>query len=346
MAKQATKKSKKLPLIQPQSYVTNKWAEWNASHLKPKYLIYRYDDKKGNRFYYFRDGEELIIAAGVTTVLDKAMPHELRYNIDKWKEDNPNWRHLLNISSEYGTLEHITHGDIMFGKGVNKERLEAMQKLIVDNGGYYNMPTKDVLSFLRFQEDFNLTPLLIEAQLVWRDPKTSKWLAMTIDLLAKMTVTVKTKAQIEDGVYQRGVNKGEPRFRTEVTEEKIEKTLIVDFKGNFFEKDRKSFFESNKAQLQAAKLAVEQNFPEIKVDDVYNYAPNNWRTEPSYTFYKWDLTDADWDKFYSYWNTAQLWGYNEPEGKMLVTEGFKDSKDYKFLTYKEYVEQVLIKENK
>ena len=339
------KKTKSIKeIVESNPHVTNKWAEWNASHLKPKYLIYRHDDKKGNRFYYFRDKEEIVVAAGVTTVLDKAMPNGLKFNIDKWKETTPNWRHLFNISGEYGTLEHITHGDIMFGRGVNKERLEAMQSLIINNGGYYGMPIKDILAFMRFQEDYNLTPLLIEAQLVWQDPKTGNWLAMTIDLLAKMTVPIKTKIQVEDGVYQRGDKKGQVRYKDEVKINMVEKTLLVDFKGNFFDKEQKSFFEANKAQLQAAKLAVEQNFPDIKVDDVYNYAPNNWRTEPSYTFHKWDLTDLDWEKFYSYWNTAQLWEYNQPQGKMLITEGFKNSSDYKFLTYKEYVEQVLINE--
>lgn len=339
----APKKSKKLSdVINP--HVTNRWAQWNEAHLKPKYIIYRYDDKKGNRFYYFKYKNEWVVAAGITTITDKVSTHEDRKNIDKWKEDNPNWKHLLDISSEYGTLEHQVHGDIMFQKGVVKDKLDAMQKIIVDYGGSYNMPSKDVLAFMRFQEEYNLVPLLIEAQLVYQDPVTKEWLAMTIDLLAKMIVTEKTKEQVDDGVYQRGVNKGQPRFRDVVTEQKIEKTLIVDFKGNFFEKDRKSFFESNKIQLQAAKLAVEQNFPDIKVDDVYNYAPNNWRTEPSYTFYKWDLTDKDWEIFDTYWKLAQLKGYNQPQGKMLITEGFKDSKDYKFLTYKEYVEQVLTKE--
>jgi len=234
----------------------------------------------------------------------------------------------------------------MFKKGVDKVKLDAMQKLITDYGGNHNMPSKDVLAFLKFQEDFNLRPLLIEAQLVYRDPTSGEWLAMTIDLLAQMSVTEKTKREVADGVYQRGVNKGKPKYKTVVEEKTIEKTLVIDFKGNFFDKDTKGFFNSNKQQLQAAKLAVEQNFPEIIVDDIYNYAPNNWRTVPSYTFHKWDLTDDDWKKFNNMWETAQLYGYNKPQGKMLVTEGFKDSSDYKFYDYKSYVEEVLLKEYK
>jgi hypothetical protein len=316
------------------------WADYAASHLRPKRLIYRFDDKKGNRFYFFKDDNGVTIGAGITTVLDKVLPYDDKKYIEKWKENTPNWRQLFNTSGEYGTLEHIVHGDIMFQKGVDKSKLEAMQDLIVSTGGSVSMPTKDILAFMRFQEDYQLIPLLIEASLAWQDPTTGEWLMMTIDLLAKMVVTIKTKTQIPDGVYQRGVNAGQPRFKDITTEEKIEKILLVDFKGNFFDKEQKGFYKPNKMQLQGAKLAVEQNF-DIKVDDVYNYSPNNWRTEPSYTFYKWELTDKDWEKFYSYWKTAQLEEYHKPEGKMLITEGFKDSSDYKFLSYKEYVEQVL-----
>ena len=133
-------------------------------------------------------------------------------------------------------------------------------------------------------------------------------LAQTIDLLAKMTVTEKTKTEVEDGVYQRGVNAGKPRMKTVTTEEKVEKLLLIDFKSNFFEKEKKGFYETHKLQLMAAKLAVEQNFG-VKVDDVYNFAEVNWQTEPKYTFYKWELTDKDWEIFYAYWKLARLKGY-------------------------------------
>lgn len=335
--KKENKTISKLLTLNP--YVKDTWTEYAANALTPKYYICRYDDKKGNRFYYFKRDNDVVIAAGSTTIFGRVSTE--RENIDKWKESHPDWKHLLDITSEYGTIEHEVQGDIMFGSGVIKSKLNAMQDIIVKHGGSHNMPSKDVLAFMRFQEDYHLTPMLIEASLVWQDPVTGAWLAQTIDLLAKMTVTIKTKTQEEDGVYQRGVNKGKPRLKDLVTEEKIEKVLIVDFKGNFFDKDRKSFFETNKLQLQAAKLAVEQNF-DIKVDDVYNYAPNNWRTVPSYTFYRWDLNDNDWEIFNTYWKLVQLKGYNKPEGKMLVTKGFENSNDFKFLTYEEYVKEILL----
>ncbi len=338
------KKTKSIKeIIQGSSFVVNQWAEYSDSTLKPKYIVSRFDDKLGNRFYFFKPENEVVVAAGITTIIDKVLPNEETRRLMKWKEDNPNWRHLLNISSEYGTLEHAVHGDIMFKKGIEQAKLDAMQKIVTEYGGSHNMPSKDVLAFLKFQEDYNLRPLLIEAQLVYRDFSSGEYIAMTIDLLAKMTVTVKTKTQIQDGTYQRGANVGRPRYKDVTTEQKVDKVLLIDFKGNFFDKESKGFFLSNKVQLQAAKLAVEQNFPDIKVDDVYNYAPSNWRANPSYTLYKWDLTDLDWKKFENHMQTAFLYDYHKPEGKMLVTEGFKNSADFKFLSYKEYVEQVLLK---
>lgn len=339
MAKKRVKSIKEM--VNPS--LTDKWAEWADTTLKPKYIVSRFDDRIGNRFYFFKPENEVVVAAGITTIIDKVLPNEETRRLMKWKEDNPNWRHLLNISSEYGTLEHAVHGDIMFKKGIEQAKLDAMQKIVTEYGGSHNMPSKDVLAFLKFQEDYNLRPLLIEAQLVYCDPSTGEYIAMTIDLLAQMSVPVKTKTQVEDGVYQRGDKKGEVKYKDVTTETTEERTLIIDFKGNFFDKDSKGFFLSNKVQLQAAKLAVEQNFPDIKVDDVYNYAPTNWRTTPNYTLHKWDLTDLDWKKFDNHMQTAFLYEYHKPEGKMLVTEGFKNSADFRFLSYKEYVEQVLLK---
>jgi hypothetical protein len=327
-------------IVQGNPFVKDTWAEYADNALKPKYYICRFDDKRSNRFYYFKKGEELIVGAGSTTVFGLVSTERERLN--EWKNDHPDWKHLLDISSDYGSQSHIQKGNIMFGKGIDLKMLEAMTKLVTDNGGSHNTPAKDMLAFMKFQEDFKLVPLLIEASLAWQDPKTGEWLCQTIDLLAKMTVTVKTKTQIPDGVYQRGVNAGQPRFKDVTSVEQIDKILLIDFKSNFFEKDRKSFFEVHRLQLMAAKLAVEQNF-DIKVDDIYNFSENNWRTEPGYTFYKWDITDKDWRVFNAYWELAQAKDINKPEGKMLVTEGFKNSADFKFLSYKEYVEQVLLK---
>jgi hypothetical protein len=332
------RQSKKLSKLIENPFVRSTWADYADSLLKPKYYVNRFDDKKGNRFYYFKKEDKVIIAAGATTVWGEVSTD--REGINRWKEAHSDWRHLLDISSEYGSMEHSLFGDIMFQKGVSKSKITAMQDIVVAHGGNPNMPAKDVLSFLKFQEDYQLKPLLIEASLVWQDPISGEWLAMTIDLLAEMVVPNKVKKTVEDGVYQRGDNKGQPKFKeiTEVTYNK--KIVLADFKGNFFQKDFKSFYETNRLQLQSAKLAVEQNFG-ITVDECYNWTPTAWRTAPDYKFYKHEFTEKDWNILKSYWGVIIAKDINKPEGSFLETT-FKDSNDYKFYSYQEYVEQVLM----
>jgi hypothetical protein len=341
----ATKKTKSIKQVleNKNPFVKDTWAEYADNALKPKYYISRFDDKAENRFYYFKKDNEIIVGAGTTTVFGKVSTE--REHLEKWKLDHDDWKHLLNITSEYGSIEHGLYGDIMFGLGVSKDKMTSLLNLVRGHGGNSNMPNKDILAFLKFQEDYKLTPLLIEASLAYQDPVTGEWLCMTIDLLAKLTVPYVTKTLVQDGVYVRGDNKGQPKMVEQKTTVYKDMIFNIDFKSNFFDKDRKSFFEVQKLQLQSGGLAIEQNFG-IKVDGYFNYAPTNWRTAPSYTLYEWKITDADWELFNTYWKLAQLKGYNKPEGNMLVTEGFKSSSDYKFLTYKEYVEQVLLKDVK
>lgn len=317
----------------------NKWSYFNLKNLKPLRIVYRYDDKRGNRFYYFMDNEEIQVASGITTCFGEVSTE--RRAIDKWKEDNANWKHLLNISSEYGTIEHELFGDISLGKPFIEQKLETMQSIAFENGQNVDMPKKDMLAFMRFCEDTELEPLIIEGVLTWQDTK-GNWLAMTIDMLAKLQVPKKVKVQVEDGIYQRGPKKGEIKFKEETQIIKEEKIIVVDFKSNFFGKEKKGFYETHKMQLIGAARAVEQNFG-INVNEVYNWSPNNWKSEPSYTFYKHDINKADDALFDAYWNIIRIKGINRPRGKVFVT-GLENSSDYKFISYKEYVSEFIFNE--
>lgn len=321
-------------------FVRTKWADYADAKLVPKYQVCRFDDKGDNRFYYFHWNNELIIASGVTEPFGWVSTERERLN--EWKEKNPNWRHLLNISSDYGTLEHILYGGMGLGNGVNKELLTAMAKIAKDNGKSVDMPVKDTLAFLKFQEDYKIKTLLVEGQLAWYDEKNKEWLCLTVDWLGEIEIVNVTKEMVEDGVWQRGEKKGQPKFVEVKTETPCRIIALIDFKSNFFEKEKKSFFETNKMQLMAGKLAVEQNF-DIKVDRIYNFAPNNWRSAPSYTLYEHKPTDKDWRKFWGYWEIILADDMNKPSGGFIVADKFKDSSDYKMLSYKEYVEQVLMK---
>lgn len=336
-------KSIKEVLDSKNPFVRDVWADYADGKFVPKYQVYRFDDKADNRFYFFRINGEIVIASGITEPFGRVSID--REGIEKWKENTPNWRQELNASGEYGTLEHILFGGISLGNGVNSTVLAEMKKLAIDNNKSSDMPAKDVLAYLKFQEDYKLRPLLVEAQLAWQCPRTKEWLAMTIDMLAEIEVTDIVKEMVEDGVWQRGDKKGEPKMVEKKTE--VKKTIIalIDFKSNFFEKEKRSFYETHLMQLLGGSLAVEQNF-DIKVDKIYNFSCKNWRTEPSYVLYEHKPTEKDWQSFDGYWLTITSHDLNKPSGGFLITDKFKSSSDYKILSYKEYIENILPNENK
>lgn len=61
---------------------------------------------------------------------------------------------------------------------------------------------------------------------------------------------------------------------------------IVDIKSFIMEEGQgvsKSFYDSHEFQLAGLKHIWEINFPEYPIDMLFNWAPNNWIKEPSYT---------------------------------------------------------------
>ncbi len=315
------------------------WAQYADKSLVPKYIVHRFDDRNNNRFYYFIVGEEVVIAVGVTTAFGLVSTE--REAINRWKDKHPNWKHLLNVSSEYGTLLHILFASLALGHGVKTEILDAMKKVAADNDRNHDMPIKDTLALMKFQEDYQLTPLLVEAQLCWQCPKTGQWLAMTIDLLAKVVTTETVKSEVQDGIWLRGDKKGQPKMITVKTEVKKERLLLGDLKSNFFEKEEKDYYETHKLQLMAGARAVEQMFG-IKVDGIFNFSPLAWRTKPGYTFFEHEITDDDLNTWDAYWNLIVAKKLNVPKGNILIASGFKNSDDFQLLSYQDYAKDVLL----
>lgn len=316
------------------------WCDYHDEKLTPKYVVHRFDDRNDNRFYFFlTEDNAVIVASGVTSPF--GMVSTEREAIAIWKEKHPNWRVLLRVSAEYGTSLHITAGNIFLKNGVDIKLLEAMQKIAVDNGQSADMPAKDTLALLKFQEDYELKPLLVEAQLAYHDDITGEWMCLTIDLLTIMTVKEVTKTTVQDGVWSRGDRKGQPKMVEQRTETRVEKLMLGDLKSNFFEKEDKSYYETHRMQLIAGMRAVKQNFG-LTVDGAFNLSPKSWHTSPSYSYFEHKITDEDNKTFDAYWNLIVVKRLNTPKGHLLITDKFNNSDDFTLVSYQEHAESVLL----
>ena len=308
-----------------------KWADFSLLPT-PQIQLFREDDGE-NRFYYWLgvENEKIVVntGVGITTLLSAVMPTS-PYLVE-WKLNNPNWRDLLKWSSSYGTLLHMAYGSFLLNRTVPREVIEAAREIAVKAGQGHDMIEKDLLAFAKFVDDYEVEPLLIEAMLISKPIGHAKQhFCQTIDLLAKIKTKETLWEVVEDGTYKSGKNKGKVKTKKVRTTKTTSKIICIDFKSNFFEKADKSFFNSHQHQLIGAKEAVEYNFPDVKVDAIANFAPNNWRTNPSYSFKVWDVTAKDKRIFDGYINIAYVKELFTPSGTKFVAPSFEEGSDMKY----------------
>lgn len=324
----------------------NDWAEWSRSGLEPKVKARRFDDTRGNRFYWWQDEGNVVIGAGITSWLKKVMPESIfltDWKVKYGKDHNT----VLNLTADYGTQLHamfahiLIHGAYPEAGMFETARDYLMQLKKWESGIPYDQPEKDVAAFIQWTRDYQVKPLMVEAVLPCHTDR-GDWYCMTADLPCELTLT--ETIEVEEGVLKSGPNKGQPKMVKKKVERKI--TACVDFKSNPFGKDSKSFFDAHKYQLIATKKAMLQNFG-IEVDEVYNWSPDNWRTEPKYTFTRWNITDRDEQLFRKYEELAGLTGAFIPSGNIRVfndkwSAENPDAHLFRSYGYEEYVREFLM----
>ena len=323
------------------------WAKYSKLD-PPSVLLNRYDDTKGNRFYYYtvpQDGKFVTkTAIGITSLLSLTLPTSPF--LTQWKLDNTDHEEILKNASDYGTLYHICASEWIVNRSIPQETIDAAREISIKAGMSYNAIDKDILALVKWVEDYNVQYLLSEAMLL-SEPVNGENYALTLDLVHTMDVTETKTEIVQDGVYVRGDKKGQPKMVEVKTEEKVTKVAITDFKSNFQEKEQKTFYESHLFQVIAGAKAVTHNYPNVKIDCLCNFSPVNWRSTPNYNFKIWKPTEADYKLFDLYVEIGRIRGFFTPSGHIFMPPIFtKETKstDYSLLSYTEYVEQVLLAE--
>jgi len=245
-------------------------------------IVYRLD-RAGHRYYYTIDenGNPTFFIS-VTTFIKQTLPTSpflidwiAGMGTEKAKE-------YAEERAHYGTFLHSQCGILMMYAKYDLDKLQdnlrdymELHKLPESFAQYEHELKKDLLSFAQFMIEVNFTPLAIEMGLAHPE-----WgVAGAIDIIGSMDWE-------EEGffgeVYKTGDKKGTPKKSKQM----MRIVAIVDIKSG-----KKGFYESSEIQLHAYKGMVERNFPEIKIDKVFNFAPKEWRgATPTYTLK--DQTDS------------------------------------------------------
>ena len=247
----------------------------------PNYKLYQLNTK-GQRYYYTIGNDGLpTFYPSVTTILSAVMPSNPFLN--KWKADM-GWEEANAYTQErasYGTYMHGAIEQLLVARTYDLDLLKVdlakyieREQLPTSFINYAEDLKRDILSFAQFVKDYDVIPLCIEESLY-----SSKGYAGMIDLVANMRVyTFDEMAKAKEKKGDKWTEKDEEKYNAR-------HIVMIDFKSS-----RKGFYESHIVQLHLYRDMWAENFPDIPIDALYNWAPKEWVKSPTYNFK--DQTDA------------------------------------------------------
>ena len=269
----------------------------------PNYYLYRINNN--NRFYakieMLEEKEDLkiSIAAGHTTIIQKSSPTP--YYLIDWQIKQGDKAELLSQgAADFGSFGHFMISELVKGKKLifSEDWINSiMQDYMSDSGKDFercleytklekrNM-LKDLYCFIKWFQDYKVKviaceyPIFVDLAKPYEvdNFKVGSYSAI-LDFVCELTLP-----EIKSGKNKRPA-------------ETIK--AIVDWKF----RHKHDFYESEKVQLYAQLQAWNYENPDIKIDKVFNWSPNNFRMgseNPSYYDFK-DQTISEGD------NTPLLW---------------------------------------
>jgi len=263
---------------------------------EPPYKLYRIVTPKG-RFYYTMEDNVPQMYLGVTSMLAMVIPKP--EGLIKWICDM-GWdqsRAYMHERAWYGTLLHKEIEYLLINKKYDFTLIDVCIDNYCADNDYkidkekWNADLKqDMLAFVKFCHDYNVKPIAVEIMLTHPEGYSG-----TIDIIAYMDIEV-------EGDWGEKYKSGPRKDEVKLTKKAIRMLCVIDVKST-----RKSTSHEEKdVQLEAYKQLIEHNFPELKIERIFNWSPKDWRgSTPTYNLN--DKTNSvNMQKFYAWIRVAQI----------------------------------------
>jgi len=259
-------------------------------------MIFRTDGGAGDRYYYRIEEQEscnnLVFYVSTTTFTKKVLPTS-PYLIQWMKEQGTEADKVRDLAADFGTLMHIVLADFLVNGWDFSVTREFVSKYLEKLGHHKNLISpwtiklnKNIASFAQFCRDYEIEPIAIEIML----GSDEMGIAGTIDLVCWMrTPEMRKSYDKELKIYEKELKAfqdGKSNVEPVQPEYPSKVKGMGDFKSG-------GVHESAEMQLAINKLIFHENFPEHKLDILFNWAPTDYRTEPTYKYV--DQTDTKFD---------------------------------------------------
>lgn len=226
-------------------------------------------------YYYLNDQGEPVFKESVSSVIRKNTPTSpflMKWYGDMGTEAAEDYK---DERAAFGTFMHKEIESYILNGEYDLDRLEESLRAYLEierlNPGFeqkwaYEMK-RNLLSFAAWYRDHEVEPLAVEISLasdIWN-------VAGMMDLPCELTIT---ESGYWGEVYKSGPNKGQPKETKKGTRIRA----IVDFKSG------KSFYDDHALQLELYRLIWNENYPDLPITRIFNWAPSDWINEPGYKF--------------------------------------------------------------
>lgn len=231
-------------------------------------VVYRLD-RSGHRYYYtMAESGTPVFYVSVTTFIKQTLPTSpflIDWIVGMGKDAA---KEYAEDRADYGTFLHMQCAHLLINAKYDLDHLRDNlmdyiedKKLDVSFISNAEELKKDLLSFAQFAIEYNVVPVAVE--IVLTHPEYG--VAGAIDLVCEMDVE---QTGFFGELYKSGPQKGKPKQ----TKRTIRQLAIVDIKSG-----KKGFYESSEIQLHCYRDMWNFNFPDIKIQEVFNWSPKEWR---------------------------------------------------------------------
>lgn len=237
--------------------------------------MYRLNVAGDRLYYYINEAGEPVFKESVSSVIRKNTPTSP--GLLKWYGNmgTEAAEEYVEERAGFGTFMHKEIESFILNGFYDLDNLEESLRAYLEierldpnfeKKWAYEMK-RNLLSFAAWYRDFKVEPLAVEISLA----SDLYNVAGMMDLPCELTIT---ETGYWGEVYKTGEKKGQPKE----TKKETRIRAIVDFKSG------KNFYDDHALQLELYRLIWNENYPDLPIQRIFNWAPTEWISAPTYKF--------------------------------------------------------------